>query len=244
MGYPRREFTVIESVKGWAEQRDGFLHQLTATTQQAFERIKLSVIYPKGAILYGEGQPPRGIYLLCRGRVKLSVCTSEGKGLILQLVDAGEILGLPANIANQPYEVTAEALEPCQVDFVEREAFLQFLQEHNDACFRATERLGKKYLATYDQVRSLGLSHSALERLARLILNWCDHQVNGFRLGPDVEIRIKVNLTHEEIARMIGTSRETVSRLFSELRERRTITRKGATLIVRDRPALARLVAN
>lgn len=224
------------------DRSDGFFSQLTGTTIQAFERLRFSASYPRGATLYVQGQPPRGVYLLRNGRVKLSVCTADGKGLILQIAEQGELLGLPANVSNQLFEVSAEAIEPCEVDFVEREKFLLFLHQHTDACFRVAEVLNQKYHRAYAQIRSLGLSHSALEKLARLLLEWCDGRRPAASSVPGSEVRMKIGLTHEEIARMIGTSRETVTRLFRELRERETIALRGSTLIVRDRSALERLI--
>nr|MDQ3820993.1 Crp/Fnr family transcriptional regulator [Acidobacteriota bacterium] len=201
---------------------------------QGLESIKLTNIYPKGAVLFFEGQSPRGVYMLCQGRVKLSVCSADGKQLILRIVEPGEMLGLSATVSNLQYKATAETLETCQVNFIKKEDFLRFLNEHGEACFKVAQHLSQNYHTAYVQIRSLGLSSSAMEKLTRLLLEWCDS--GGMR--TEQGIRLKLGLTHEEIARMIGTSRETVSRLFSELKNRQTINLKGSNLIVRDRAAL------
>lgn len=213
---------------------EGFFCRLSKDELQALESIKLTNTYPRGATLFFEGQSPRGVYMLCRGRVKLSVCSAEGKMLILRLVEPGEVLGLSAVVSDRLYKATAETLETCQVNFIRKDDFLRFLREHTEACFRVAQHLSQNYHTAYVQIRSLGLSHSALEKLTRLLLEWCD--ASGTRTPHG--IRLKLGLTHEEIARMIGTSRETVSRLFSELKGRDTIQLKGSTLIVKDRAAL------
>ena len=217
----------------------GFFCQLSPDALKAFEAIKLAGVYPKGAALFFEGQSPRGVYLLCRGRVKLSVCSADGRVLILRIIEPGELLGLSAAVSDLPYKSTAEAIEPCQVSFVRREDFLRYLGEHGEVCFKIAELLSRNYHAACMQIRSLGLSNSALEKLAKLLLEWCD----GSGKGTDQGIRLKVGLTHEEIAEMIGTSRETVSRLFSELKGRQTICTQGSTLIVRDKAALESLMS-
>ena len=97
---------------------------------RAFDAIKFSAAYPGGALLFSEGQTPRGMYLLCRGRVKLSVTASDGKALILKIAEPGEILGLHATVSGQPYEMSAETLHPCQVNFIRREDFLKFLRDN------------------------------------------------------------------------------------------------------------------
>jgi len=214
-----------------------FFCELSSESISAFDAIATSIYYPKGAAIFVEGQSPRGIYVLCQGRLKLSICSSDGKTLILGIVEPGEALGLNATISNTPYGVTAEALEPCQANFVRREDFLQFLRQNNDAIFNVTRHLSRHYENAYAQIRSLGLSQSVGEKLAKLLLDWStaagEETIDGFSF--------KRTLTHEEIARMIGTTRETISRTFGDFAGKKIIDVKGATLTIRDRMALQAL---
>jgi CRP/FNR family cyclic AMP-dependent transcriptional regulator len=228
---------IVESCLTCKLRADKIFCNLPAHTVQALEAIKYTTAYPKGAVLFVEGQAPRGVFILCRGRVKLSICSSDGKTLILKIAEAGEVLGLSASVSGKPYELTAETLDPCQVNFVKREDFLRFLREHNDVCLRVAEQLSEKYNTACHEIRSLGLAHSAAEKLAKLILEWAVK--NGGSRQPD---RMKLTLTHEEIAQMIGTSRETVTRLFADFKKRQLIQLKGSTLVIRNRAALETLV--
>jgi hypothetical protein len=89
-------------------------------TLQSFEAIKFTSTYPKGAVLFVEGQAPHGIFVLCKGRVKLSICSTDGKPLILKIAEPAEVLGLSATVSGHPYELTAGTIDPCQVNFVKR----------------------------------------------------------------------------------------------------------------------------
>jgi len=229
---------IVESCLTCKLRADKIFCNLPQTTVQALEAIKYTTAYPKGAVLFVEGQAPRGVFILCRGRVKLSICSSDGKTLILKIAEAGEVLGLSASVSGKPYELTAETLDPCQVNFVKREDFLRFLREHNDVCLRVAEQLSEKYNTACHEIRSLGLSHSAAEKLAKLLLEWS--LKNGGARQPE---RMKLTLTHEEIAQMIGTSRETVTRLFADFKKRQLIQLKGSTLVIRNRSALENLVS-
>jgi CRP/FNR family transcriptional regulator len=186
--------------------------------------------------LYVEGQNPRGVFILCQGRAKLTASSADGKTLILKIVEPGEVLGLSSTVSGKPYEATVELLEPTQVNFIRRAEFLNFLRKHGDAALRVAQQLSQNYHTAYQEIRTLGLSQSASEKLARLLLEWAASENSG--RGQ----KVKVTLTHEEIAQMIGTSRETVTRAFADLKKRKFIEVRGATVTIRDRSALESLV--
>jgi CRP/FNR family transcriptional regulator len=213
---------------------DRLFCNLPASALEAFESIKYAAAYPKGAVLFVEGQAPRGIFVLCKGRVKLSISATDGKTLILKIAEAGEILGLSATVSGKPYELSAETVDPCQVNFVKREDFLHFLRDHSDACFRVAEQLSEKYNSACHEIRSLGLSHTAAEKLAKLLLEWSSKNGQAQKQEP----RLTLALTHEEIAQMIGTSRETVTRLLADLKKRQIVHAKGSVITIRNKGAL------
>ena len=186
-----------------------------------------------------EGQEPRGVFILCAGRVKLSTSSADGKTLIVRISDPGELLGLPATVTGTPYELTAEVLEPALVNFIWRTDFLKFLRENGEVGLRVAQQLGETYHTAIAEMRSIGLSHSAGEKLARFLLDWCaDHgEENG-------EIRATLTLTHEEIAQVIGASRETVTRLFADFKKKQLLQMKGSTLIISNKAGLQGLAGN
>jgi CRP/FNR family cyclic AMP-dependent transcriptional regulator len=225
---------IVESCLTCKLRTERIFCNLPASALQTFEDIKFATAYPPGAVLFVEGQMPRGIFVICKGSVKLSINSPSGRTMIVKLAEAGEVLGLSASISGKPYEVTAETIDPCQVNFVKREDFLEFLKEDVSVCFKVAEQLSDKYHNACKEVRSLGLSQSAVEKLASLLWEWSSK--NGEATKP--ESRLKLRLTHEEIAQMIGTSRETVSRLFADLKKRHIVQSKGSTLTILDMAAL------
>ena len=90
-----------------------------------------------------EGQPARGVFILCAGHVKLSTSSSDGRTLILRISEPGDLLGLPATISGRPYEVTADVIEPAQANFISQPDFLNFLREHGDAALRVAQELSE-----------------------------------------------------------------------------------------------------
>lgn len=202
------------------------------------DSISSSAMYPRGAVLFVEGQEPRGVFIICNGRVKLTATAADGKSVIVRVAEAGEIVGLPGTISGQVYELTAEALEPIQANFVPRKDFLQFLKDHGDAALKVAEMLSLIYHEMTQEVRYLGLAHSAAEKLARFLL---DLQPVPSRESSG-SLRATLTLTHEEIAGMIGCSRETVTRLFASFKKSQLLEVHGSTIIIKNKPGLEELV--
>ena len=218
-------------------RNSGFFCDLPRPSLEDLERIKYASAYPQGSVLFVEGQSARGVYIICSGRVKLSTTSRDGKTLILRMAQPGEVLGLHATVSGKPYELTAETLQPCQLDFIKRDDFLRFLQNHADACLNAAQHLSQNCQDAYEMIRSLGLSHSVSEKVARLLLEWA---ADGESTKEG--IRIKVSLTHEEMAQLVGTSRETVTRVLGEFREKHLAQLRGSTLMIQDKAGLEKLI--
>lgn len=217
---------------------NGFFCQLPAAALKDLDAVKFTSAYPQDAVLFMEKQATRGIYVLCEGEVKLSISSREGKTMILRIAKPGEVLGLMSALSDTAHEVTAETLRPCQVAFIRRDAFLRFLAQHPEAYPAVAKQLGAHYQIACEQLRTVGLSTSAPEKLAKFLLE--------FALGGKETkdgTRIKLPLTHEEIASFIGTTRETVTRTLSEFRSQDIVVLQGSTLLIHNRSALQNLVA-
>ena len=228
---------IIEDCLTCKVRADRMFCDLPAEALAAFDAITYANLHPHGAVLFVEGQEPRGVYVVCSGRVKLSTCSADGKTIITDIAEPGEILGLSATVSGQPHEVTAEMLEPGQTNFVKREEFMRFLREYGEASLKVAEHLSRNYHTACQKIRSLGLSVTASERLARLLLEWAAKGVE-----TDQGTRLKLTLTQEEIAELIGTSRETVTRLFSDFKKKQIVHLKGSTLTIRNQAALQSLI--
>lgn len=222
-----------ESCQTCKQRKEAFFCQLSPVALKDFDTVKSSTPYPEGAVLFLEKGSPRGVFVLCAGQVKLSISSSTGKTLILRIVEPGEILGLKAAFSDSPYEVTAETLRPCHVAFIRRDDFLQFAAKHPEVCHKVIHQLSTLYAGACEQLRTVGLSTSAPEKLARLLLEWA---ANGIETKQGTQI--KMSLTHEEIAALIGSTRETVTRTLSQFRNRQLVTLQGSTMTISNRAAL------
>ena len=134
---------------------------------QAFDAIKSLAQYPKGSILFAEGTPPRGIFLLCDGRAKLTVCSETGKRLLVRVSGPGEILGLGAALTGTNYEVNCELLDTSRVAFIRRKDLVTFLKTYPAICMRIVEMLSKHLHGAYERVRNVGMARTRRPRALR-----------------------------------------------------------------------------
>ena len=205
-----------------------------ASSLRVLDTIMPPVAYPKGAVLFMEGQAACGIFAVCSGQVKLSTSCLDGRAIIVRIAEEGELLGLPATLSGNPYEVTATVSEQARVNFIPRTAFLRFLHANPGAVIQVAQLLTDSHYVGHEVIQSLGLSRSASEKLARFFLGWSANHSHG-------QDRLRIALTQEEIGEMIGVSRETVTRLLTVFKKRNLLTVEGVTVNICNRAALQSL---
>jgi len=228
---------IIENCMTCPHKESRLFCNLAPEALQRLSEITGSATYPKGATLFVEGQASRGVFILCAGHVKLSTSSSDGRTLILRISEPGDLLGLPATISGRPYEVTADVIEPTQANFISRTDFLNFLRDHGEAALRVAQELSETYQTAFAEMRTIGLSRSAREKLARFLLDW-----SAQHLSDNGTAKFNLTLTHEEIAQMIGASRETVTRLFADFKKKKFLQINGSSVTVRDKHGLEQLL--
>jgi CRP/FNR family cyclic AMP-dependent transcriptional regulator len=214
-----------------------YVSDLPPVVAEALEQEAVTTTYPTGAVLFAEGQASRGIFVVRRGRVKLSICGSDGRTLILRIVEPGCPLGVAAVVSGRQYEATAETQEPSEISFLRQSDLLRLMRLRGELTLWVTKNISQDYASTCREIRDLILSDSATEKLARLLVGWLDQNAESKHPG-----QMKLVLTHEEIGQMIGTSRETVSRLFAGFKKQNLIQQSGSTLVIPNRVALESLI--
>lgn len=229
---------VIQSCLACPAREESLFCNLGPAPLAALNAIRRTTLYPKGALLFVEGQPCRGLFVLCSGKAKLAASSQGGRSVIVGIAGAGEVLGLGAALANRPYEISAETLEPAEVNFLAREEFLHFLQEFGEVSVRVAQHLGMELLRVHNQLSRIALGPTARAKLASVLLEWGRSETP--REGGKLEFHLR--LSHEEIGACIGSSRETVTRLLNDFRRRGLVKTRGAVVSLPDPDKLKALL--
>lgn len=197
----------------------------------------LNSLYGRGIVLFSEGEPARGIYILRSGRAAVSISSSEGRVVMLRIAEAGDVVGLNSVLQNVPYDSTVKTLEPCRIHFIARGDLIDLTRRSPVAAQAVLRILSHEVTEITDRIKLLLLPQTVNGRLARLLLDWSKH--NGSTTARTTTIdRV---FTHEEIAQMICSSRETVTRMLASLSRQQVIQITPDSIVISDRPALEQI---
>ena len=172
-----------------------------------------------------QGNPPEFVRIVCGGRVKIFTSSQEGKTLLLHIAGPGVVLGMVSAIGKIAYETTAEAYGPCLVQEIRDEDFLTFLLRHRTVCWQVMQMLAAENRELLVQSRRVALSGTVAGNVAKLLLDWGTAMNRGQEKN-----QFNLVLTHQEIAEMVGTTRETVTRTLAQFRHNGWIRIQGVSL--------------
>lgn len=189
--------------------------------------------YPARVAIFQHGDLATSVYVVCHGKLKLSLNSRRGRCVVFRFAVAGDVLGFSAVLNQTDHEFRAETLEPSILVNVPRKEFLQLLQTSPEVNSFATQALARDHEAMLRGIRRLGLSASVRERLAQLLLICLE-----FPRGDCLPMSIRMNWTNGELAEMVNSSRETVNRTMREFEREELITRRGSLLVIRNQARL------
>lgn len=228
----------VESCYDCANRESGLVCKLPASAVRELNAIRQNAFYPRGVVIYAEGEQPRGVYILCSGQVRLTAGSPDGGEVILRVAERGEILGLSNTISREPHRLRAETVSACQIGFIPRIAFLQFLRAHPDASLRIAEHLSMELHKAWEQVELVTLAGNTNAKLVRFLSTWAVAHGQSFSQGTSLALY----MTHEEIAQSIGVSRETISRALAEWRQEKLIHFSRGHIVLLEPEKLRSLV--
>jgi CRP/FNR family transcriptional regulator len=222
-----------------SNRRPGWFCSLGSAVLADLELATSTISLPAQASLFTQGEDARCLYLICGGYLKLTAGRAEEREMIVRVAGPGSMLGLYAVLSHGVYEVSAESLTPAQLRPVERERFLNFLRNHKEAQLRAVQCICQEYRFALQDACRIALSETVAARLGRLLLEL------GHQIGEHIDgagFRFPLLLTHEEMASMTCTTRETVTRTLGQFRKDGWISIEDALITIHQPERLQALL--
>ena len=199
------------------------------------EKVELREIRRR-QVIYLPGDPGVAVYLVNGGRVKVSKVTRDGKELTLSYRVPGEIFGETCLIDGEPREEMAEAMENALVTEIERGVYDELLRTQASLGYRMTKILAQRRREIEAKIENL-VFKDVNAKLAELLLRFADEYGVEDARGTLVALKI----THQEMANLIGSTRETVSLTLAQFKKRGLIQSEGRKVIISDREGLKAL---
>jgi CRP/FNR family transcriptional regulator len=199
-----------------SNRRPGWFCSLGSAVLADLELATSTITLPAEAPLFTQGEDARCLYLICSGYIKLTAGHVRDRQMIVRVAGPGSMLGLYAVLSHGVHEVSAESLTPAQLRPVERDRFLSFLRTHREAQMRAVQCICQEYRFALQDACRIALAETVAARLGRLLLE-LGHQIGEHM--DNGEFRFPLLLTHEEMASMACTTRETVTRTLGQFRK-------------------------
>jgi CRP/FNR family transcriptional regulator len=233
---PSAQQKELEPALETADRKEADLHGLLREIHAA-KISNLNSVHLRGTILFAEGETSRGVYMLRSGRATVSISSSEGRVVMLRVAQAGDVLGLNSVLQNAPYDTTVKTLELCRTDFISRADLMDLVQQSEAGAKVILNLVSQELGELTNRAKLLLLPQTVIGRLAKLLLEWT--KTNGSD-GAEVA-RLDRAFTHEELAQMICSSRETVTRLLTTLTKESIIRVTPGSILIRDRLALEKM---
>ncbi len=223
--------------KLWYLKHINLFSDLTPHELQEMDRITRMQEVKKRQPIYLPGDPSNTVFLLKKGRVKISSTAPSGKEVTFDILEPGEIFGELEVLEGSPRETLAETLDDALICAIRREDFDRYLRQHPDMTLKLTKLIGLRLRKIYNRVEDL-VFRDVPARLAHLLQKLS--KTDGVPDGAGIRLRVK--LTHQEMANLIGCSRETVSTTLGQFREQGLIRMDGRSITVVNPNGLSRLV--
>jgi CRP-like cAMP-binding protein len=195
-------------------------------------RKKLS--FQKGDVIFDDGEESKGVYFVEKGTVKLSKSGVYGKDQILRFIKEGDLIGYRSLLIDEKIQARAEAMTEVEIVFVPGDIFIKLLQTDSKLSFAMLHKIAFELGESSNTITFLA-QKTVRERLAEILL------LLEQKLGTDPEGFIKISLTREEIANLIGTATESAIRLISEFKNDHLIETEGRNIKILSHEKLIKL---
>jgi CRP/FNR family transcriptional regulator len=221
----------------WCVENFRFVDVLTPQEHEELRRYIHSVEYRVGETVYFPGDPSDTLYTLHHGRVRLAYLEENGRRLTLAIMSAGELFGEAALAGEEKRRWIAEALEDTVLCMIHKDDFLRIARRNPQLALKISTLMGERLVEIENKLEDL-LFKGVHARLARTLLQLAERY--GEPKADGVHIRFR--FTHEELAHLIGSTRETTSLILGEFERQGLLSKQRGVILLKDLEGLKRLV--
>ena len=218
-------------------ERNFLLGKLSSSEIDTLLRYSRVERYPAGEEIFAKGSPGNSLMIVLRGRVRISSISLTGKEIVLNIIDAGEIVGEIALLDGGERSGDAVAMTDCELLVLNRRDFMPFIENRADICLMLIKILCQRLRQTSEQVEDLQFRHLE-SRIAKALLHHSERSGQQAIDGKALELHI----SQSELAHIVGSSRESVNKQLQAWHKAGFIDLAKGSIVIRDRAAIERLI--
>jgi CRP/FNR family transcriptional regulator len=203
--------------------------QLKEEFLQKIDSISIMRGYTKGRIIFMEGEPGEAFYYIKSGLVKISKVSSDGREHILHILNEGHVFAEVTLFNNTFYPATAEVLEEAQIGMIKNNDLEKLIIETPEISLELIKYLNNRLVEAQNKVRNLAL-YDTFGRTAQALVKLAEDYGRKTALG----IELDLNISRQELANIVGTTRETVIRVLAAFKKEKSIELDKSNIIIKD----------
>lgn len=196
----------LRQVSLFSDLSDKDLRELEAVVRERSFR--------KNEVIFHAQEPGNALFVIKRGRVKISMDDKSGREIILRIFAAGDFFGEMSLLDGEPRSATVSALEPCQALILFREPFVEFVARRPEVVMKMLTALSRRLRKADEKISRLAFS-DAYEKVASVLMEIIEERKIPLRIGTEIPI----SLTRKELAELVGLSRETLTRVLADFQK-------------------------
>ena len=202
---------------------------LTDEQLEVFKEAVKTSLHKKRDVIFVEGDPCPGFYVVKSGRVKLLKTSRDGKEQIIKILQPGELLGMETFYDGKRYGNTAMAMDDCEICFIEKRTFFDIIGRHPTIAKKIIIALSKELDNAYSKIGTMGLLN-AKEKMAHLLYTLA----KDYGSNENGRIKLNLSLSRLEIAELLGITQETAIRLLKSFKDDGIIEIKRKEIIIKS----------
>ena len=214
-------------INNWNFRSESMLVELPEKDLEMLLAHKTDESYKKGDIIFRQGGYPSGVFYIRSGKVKKYRIDKQGGEQIIYVANAGELIGYHAVLAEDRYPDSAATLESCKISFIPREDFLECVKQSDLLTKSLLKILSHEFAVMVNNISLIG-QRSVKERLATQLIVLREKYKSSKQTGSPIEI----DIGREDLANLVGSTRENIVRILSEFKGRKILQTKGRKIIV------------
>jgi CRP-like cAMP-binding protein len=210
---------------------------------EKIQSIAIERSYPKGEPIFWEGDAGIGFFIVAQGMIKIFKLSAEGKEQILHIYGPGQPFGEVPVFAGQHFPANAQAMEKCTLLFFPRQAFMDLIAQHPSLAMNMLAILSMRLRQFTVQIENLSLKEVP-GRLASYLVYLAEEQIDPKTSKPSHPQQVTLPISKGQLASLLGTIPETLSRIFSKMSTQGIIAVQGASIVITQPEALEELAVS